>query len=254
MAEEQNSNGGTHPQQDPTIAKIDELMLRLSRYRELLLEIGDPREAVAVAMNRVRELLGVIASATAPPDAVSLAVAAMPEAKARNELLVPRALWRNEAESVVDRLHDALAEPEPPDEEIRDRVAKYLGTLIAQLRTDYVGWMNGDPGRVNERRSEGSAAEHLRALVTPEGMADQMIGALRRQFPAYGMRLERHRVDLGDRMAKLKDAPGRGRPKGDGPSHAALSAEALREEILGWLFQNATAGAIKERQRRQRKK
>jgi hypothetical protein len=251
MAEDQSSTGETHPQPDPTLAKIDLWLLRLTRWRELLIEIGDPREEAAGATVRVKKLLEVLMSDEAPPDTVAAALAEQPMAVARDNVLWPAAHAREKIESAVDRLHRALLDPEPSEEEIRDRIARYLDTLINKLRLG----KRVEKLRLEARGRTGETGwTAVKTLLTPESMADHMIAALKLQFPAYGRRLEQHRTELVDRMAKLQIARGRGRPRSGGRTHAALKAEDLRQEILGWLFQTATAGAIKARRSRERKK
>jgi len=246
-----STNEHACPQRDPTIEKVDELLQRLVRFREILVEIGDPREEAASAAVRVRELVKVLLSAEESPDTVSAALAEQPRAVARHNVLWPAALAREQIERTIDRLQAAFVDPEQSDEEIRDLIARYLDTLVDKLRLGKHVEKIRLEAQVRSQKGSWSALENL---LAPENLANHMIEALRRHRPAYGKRLEQHRAELVDRMAKLKAAPGRGRPKAGAQTHAVLKAEDLREEILGWLFQTATAGAIKARRSRKRKK
>jgi hypothetical protein len=252
MAEDKSSDGATHPQPDSTVAKIDDLLQLLAHWREILVQIGKPREEAANASGRVRELAKVLLSAGEPPDTVSAALAEQPMAVARHNVLWPAALARENIERAVDRLHDTLVHPEQSDEEIRDQVARYLDTLIDKLR------LGKDVEKLRlqtQARNIDGPWTAVEKLLAPENMANHMIEVLSRHWPAYGKRLEQHRADLIDRMAKLKAARGRGAPKkGERTHEEALKAEDLREEIRGWLFQTPTAGAIKARRSRERKK
>ncbi len=204
------------PQQDRTIEKIDELMTRLARWRQVLVQTAGADVDSEVGL---RELEMVFADRKplleiAPRVQKATQVAAAVRG-ARRAARAARAIA-----CAVDRLHAALSLPRPSDNDIRDRLAKYLDARVALIR----------------------AAP--RAFTAPDA-AEQMIAEVGRRWPAYGQRLGRHRVALVDGIAKLA-ARRRGAPKRGERHYDAKSADELREEILRWVGLPAKMEAVRK--------
>lgn len=213
MSEDQSSNEGAHPQPDPTISKIDELIAQLARWRALLVEIGDPSAAASEADTRVRALLPIVRSLPAIAASVDAEVHIV---SARLTNLASAAAERGRIERAVERLHAAIVDPKPTETEVREKLADYLPTL----------------------------PEKIRMGMTSEEVADWLVRAVVSRWPVYGRRLQRRRPALVERLTKLA-ARGPGlRTKGE------VTAAQLREEILGWMFESGSRDAVKGVRRR----
>jgi hypothetical protein len=229
VSEIQRSNEET--QQDPTIGKIDEIAATLARWRAVLLQIGDPTAAQHHAAAVLRALLPAF------KEDRDIARGFLRSGDAEYaEAIFRAAATRRQIDEDVARLHGALSSPEQSEGEIRDRVDRYLVSLLEKL------WI--------VKKVPGADRVRDALKITPETVADDMIAALTSRWPEHGARLKARRPALLDRLTKLQTR-GRGHPpKG---MEKTKTADKVREEILGWIFESADREAVRQHRKRARK-
>jgi hypothetical protein len=226
-----DQNSDAEPRQDPTIEKIDELIATLAQWRAVLVQIGDPRDDADGAASMLRAVLPAMQT---DKDVARGFVRSGDAEQAKS--LFRAAATRRQIDDAVERLYDELREQPLSGLEVRDRVDRYLAALIEKL------WI------VKTIPGADRAPDALK--ITPATVAADLIKAVGSRWPEYGARLEKRRERLVDRLTTLQ-ARGRGHPpKG---MENAKTAQEVREEILGWIFESADREAVRQYRKRRRK-